>query len=387
MLPQTSDKAAIHSALDHIRRGGAREVSWSDTATLACPDNVGRSMAGAAPLVPLDDSAATICDLAAQIGSREQMMSNQYVQRSIFQAVRGFAGTPGKKVLLVLTDSLGLPNLAPRNARVAGMSAYVVKMRDAIVREANASNVSLYIMNAAGLTAPADASQHGGPIYDDALAFSTSPTDLANMYWVAHETGGRLMPGNSPAVSIRQFDEASSQFYSLAYRAPFPDDGRYHRIQVRVKRSGRYELHYRDGYAAIPRDLEIVRALQTPLSAVLQSSTLAVSATAGDVRQLEKGIEVPIEARIPLKGLQFTPAGNGWQAYVDVFVSVFDEAGTNLALERFTTIANAPAAVAEGELIHNATVKLISGKPHTIVIAVRDQTSDAVGLWRQSVHF
>ena len=35
----------------------------------------------------------------------------------------------------------------------------------------------------------------------------------------------------------------------------------------------------------------------------------------------------------------------------------------------------------------NATAKLVSGKPHTIVIAVRDQTSDTVGLWRQSVHF
>ena len=381
-LPQTSDKALIHNALDQIRRGAAREVTWSNTTTLACPENLGATT-GAAPLVPVDDAARTICELAGQIGAREQMMSNQYVQRSIFEAVRGFAGTPGKKVLLVLTSDLGLPNL-PSNSNAA---REIIKLRNAIIREANASNVSLYIMNAAGLTPGGDITQHAAPPDVTVSGIGGPPTDMANMYWVARETGGRLMPGNSPEVSIRQFDEASSRFYSLAYRAPHPDDGRYHRIQVRVKRPGRYELHYRDGYAAIPRELEIVRALQTPLSAVLQSSTLSVSATAGELRQLGKGIEVPIEARIPLKDLQFTPAGNGWHATVDVFVSVFDEDGTNLALRRFTTTANAPGAAAEGELVHNATVKLGSGKPHTIVIAVRDQTSDAVGLWRQSVHF
>jgi VWFA-related protein len=385
-LAQTSDKALIHNALDQIRRGAAREVTWSDTTTLACPENLGATT-GAAALVPVDDAAQTICDLAGQVGARQQMMSNQYVQRSIFQAVRGFAGTPGKKVLLVLTNDLGLNNVASSTPAGAALARELVKLRDAIIREANASNVSLYIMNGAGLTPGGDITSHAAPTDVTVSAIGAPPTDMANMYWVARETGGRLMPGNSPEVSIRQFDDASSRFYSLAYRASHSDDGRYHRIQVRVKRPGRYELRYRDGYAAIPRELEIVRALQTPLSAVLQSSTLSVSATAGDVRRLGKGIEVPIEARIPLKDLQFTPAGNGWHATVDVFVSIFDEDGTNLALRRFTTTANAPDAAAEGELVHNATVRLGSGKAHTIVIAVRDQASDAVGLWRQSVHF
>jgi VWFA-related protein len=386
-LPQTSDKQAIHTALDQIRRGAAHELTWSDTAaTLSCPENLSNPTS-AAMLAPMDDAAATICELAAQIDSREQMMSDQHVQRSIFEAVRGFAGTPGKKILLVMTDSLGLPNVKPSSARLGGSAAYIVKLRDAIVREANSSNVSLYLMNTGGLKPGGSVTEHSPrPDVTDEL-ISASPTDMANMYWVARETGGRLMPGNSPEVSIRQFDEASSQFYSLAYVSPHPEDGRYHRIAVRVKKSGRYELHYRDGYAAIPKDLEIVRALQTPLSAVLQTSTLSLSASTSGVRQVGKGIEVPIEAHIALKDLQFTPATSGWSAKVDVFVSIFDEAGTNLALKRFTTTASAPNAAAEGELIHNATVKLDNGKPHTIVIAVRDQTNDAVGVWRQSVRF
>ena len=45
---------------------------------------------------------------------------------------------------------------------------------------------------------------------DTAALLSPSPGDLSSMYWVAEETGGRLMPGNSPDVSMRQFEEAAT---------------------------------------------------------------------------------------------------------------------------------------------------------------------------------
>jgi hypothetical protein len=49
-------------------------------------------------------------------------------------------------------------------------------------------------------------------------------------------------------------------------------------------------------------------------------------------------------------------------------------------------VANAPTGTpSEGELIHNAKVQLTSGKPHTIVVAVRDLTTDALGMWRHVV--
>jgi VWFA-related protein len=386
VLEQTSDKAAIHKALDEIRRGAAREVTWG-RGDLSCPQNLGTSAETAVPLTPLNNTPMTLCDMSALVEAHETMMNNARVQRSVLQSVRGFSGTPGRKLLLVLTNSLGLPDEVPRFNGLE-VARGIVQVREAIVREANASNVSIYVFNAKGLTAPGGVDS--GPYILEANQIyyrHATPTDLSNMYWVAEQTGGRLMPGNSPDVSVRQFDEASSSFYSLAYRPPHPEDGSYHHIKVRLKKSGRYDLHYRDGYAAIPRDLELVRALQTPMSAVLQSSTLPVSATTGDVRALAKGIEVPIEARVPLKDLQFMPGANGWNAYVDVYVSIFDENGRNLALQHFTTTASALNAVAEGDLIHNAKVRLESGRPRTIVVAVRDKISDAVGLWRQSVDF
>jgi hypothetical protein len=251
--------------------------------------------------------------------------------------------------------------------------------RNALIREANTSNVSLYILNAEGLKPTDD--------IDKPYPVEGSGTDLANMYWVARETGGRLMPGNSAERSMRQFDDSSSNFYSLAYRAPHPDDERYHHIAVRLKGRPRYELQYRDGYAAVSRDVQIFRSLLTPMSAMLQSSSIPLTATTGTVTSSSEGTIVPIKARVPLKDLQFVPDARGWRALVDVYVSIFDAAGRNLTVRRFTTSATAPSATSEGDLIHDATVTLKSGTPHTIIVAVRDQTSDAVGMYRQTVGF
>ena len=86
-----------------------------------------------------------------------------------------------------------------------------------------------------------------------------------------------------------------------------------------------------------------------------------------------------------LKDLQFVPGDKGWQAVVDI--EVFDGNGRNPALKRFTTTATAPNAASDGDLIHHATVTVGAGKPRTIVVAVRDQMSDAFGVWQKTVGF
>jgi len=184
---------------------------------------------------------------------------------------------------------------------------------------------------------------------------------------------------------MRQFEDASSNFYSLAYQPPHPDDNLYHRITVR--NCPRCELRYRDGYATVPREMEIARALRTPLSASLRQSSLPLKAIIGVITATRDGVTVPIEARVPLKELQFVPGEKGWQAMVDIYVSIFDDTGRNLALKRFTTAATAPNAENEGDLIHNATVTVGAGRPHIVVVAVRDQTNEAFGVWQQTVGF
>jgi hypothetical protein len=74
---------------------------------------------------------------------------------------------------------------------------------------------------------------------------------------------------------------------------------------------------------------------------------------------------------------------------VNLFVSVFDAQGHNLGIQRFTTSAHAKRdeTTDHGELIQNATLRLTKGSGHTIVVAVHDQVTDAVGVARQHLEF
>jgi len=156
---------------------------------------------------------------------------------------------------------------------------------------------------------------------------------------------------------------------------------------VRLKNCRSCSIDYRNGYSTLPRDVEITRALRTPLSASLQGASLPVTATTGAIAFGRDGSTLPIEARVPFKELQFVPVDKGWQAQVEIYVSIFDEGGRNLALQRYIATATAPAATAAGDLIQDATLTIPAGKPHTIVIAVRDEASDALGVWQQTLAF
>ncbi len=380
-LPSTSDKTSIHAALDTIRaaRGHPRESMVADEATR------GSAAPRFVPTPPDEPMTLRSEQRAEERGAflerfnvAGELTIAADTNSAIVEALRAFATTTGKKIVLLLTTDLGTNDFSstPSSWRFAETPLAAARirniLRDCLIREANASNVNLYIINTEGL-APGDMQ-------------GAAMTDNATLYWVARETGGRLMPGNDLADSMRTFDTVSSNFYSLAYKPAHGDDMKYHRIAVRLKRPGRYLLQYRDGYSSIPVNVQIERALGTTLSALVQSPSLSVSATSRAVRTAGGGVVVPIDVRIPLKDLQFTPEAEVWRAHVDLYVSIFDSEGKNLALRRFTTTATSPSAAAvEGDLIHNATVTLMSGKPHTIVLAVHDRTTDAVGIARQVV--
>ena len=346
-LAPTSDKQSIHGALDVIRAAKNQPFLAADVLGPGLPDELS---------IDVDTNTA------------------------IVETLRALATAGGKKIVLLLSTDLGTTEFSsqPSSWRFAATAMEAAKirniLRDRVIHEANASNVNLYIINVEGLNAPGD--MGGGGM-----------TDNSELYWVARETGGRLMPGNDLGQSFQIFDSISSNFYSLAYKQPHGDDGKYHRIKVRLKRPGRFALQYRVGYSSIPVEVQMVRALTTTLSASMQLASIPLSATTGDITRFKGGMIVPIEARIPLKDLQFTPDAQGWSAHVDLYVAVFDADGRNLALQRFTTTASAPNATNDGDLIHNATVKLSNGKPLTIIVAVRDQASDAIGMYRKTIGF
>jgi VWFA-related protein len=396
LLPPTSDKAAIHTALESIRKDAPqqkqRALDRNDIG--AAPTNsfdAGRAMHPSAfkGVSNADPRAA-----AANAGDEtEQTIQARFTVDAIVSAARAFAGAEGKKVVLLLTGDMGINDLtmvkrneqgdmalrdlghADIHSNFAENSKTRVTLRDNLIREANASNVSFYVMNAEGLMA----SEAG-----DLNSQSNSA-----VYWIAEQTGGRSMTGNDPALSLRQFDVASSNFYSLGYRPPHGEDGFEHAIDVRLKSGAPYTVHHRAGYSSVPVDAQLGRALQSPMAATMHAASLPVGLTTGAPEASDKGVLVPLSVTLPVGKLQFLPAEKGWKTKMDIYLSVFDASGKNIVLRRFQAGASAETSDPDptGLFVYKNAVLLKKGESYRIVTAIRDEATDAVGITSREVKF
>ena len=70
---------------------------------------------------------------------------------------------------------------------------------------------------------------------------------------LAFETGGRaIVYRNDIRGEIQQIVRDASAYYLIAYESPHPDDGKFHRVTVRVKRP-RATVYARTGYWSLKR--------------------------------------------------------------------------------------------------------------------------------------
>jgi VWFA-related protein len=398
LLPLTSDKEKLHDTIAAIRRApSVKEM----TAPIQRAE-MGVLGEGTSNSVRPDDQEGVslhhkavdliIGDIMFEEDSRlaEQKMMAGNSTAALAEVARAFATTEGKKIILLVTGNLPLGSTNPfRVPRIQlgdhladnqSRQAQLISMRDQLVREANASNTSFYIIGAEGLEVPdqtpgGDFSPAGG-----------NAQDTSAMYWLARETGGAFMPGNSLTKSFDEFDRRSSTFYSLGFTPQHPADDRYHKITVQVKGRSGLQLQYRDGYSAVSDNVQIERALRTAIGVTLQPSTLPVSLISQKPVSREKIIIVPLLAAMKMDDLQYITDADGSRTRLDVWVSVFDRSGRNLKHTKFV----AEVGVGSGESATGPMTVTIPGVAlkkgsYRVVVAVRDQLTDHVGIAAQKI--
>jgi len=421
LLPLTSDKARLHEALTLVRNS----MSDSSMRRIAeLDDHVVHDMRAAAQMTDERTSLGaqyvsdeTMTGIArVESGKAKETVARMDATNNILQtakrfqqaadvtitysairdATRSFANTPGRKIVLLLTSAFADEENAI-NSREQALAAQhtqrLASLRERLIREANVSNASLYIVDTEGLntlnaTASAGQDEANAYVFGD---FAGSAASVGGpLYWIAQETGGRMFTGNFIERSFRDFDAASSDFYSLAYRPNHPIDNKYHTIIVRVKKPGRYMLAYRTGYSAVAVEQQLSRAMTSAMAAEIQQSTMPLTMSVGapSTPDPQGGVIVPVFASVPSSQLQFVPVRKGVVARIDFYMTVFDERGR--IVTTFRTVREARAnngTEAEGNFVESDKVRLRKGVPYRIVVAVHDQVSDAVGIKSQDVRF
>jgi VWFA-related protein len=127
---------------------------------------------------------------------------------------------------------------------------------------ANRNNTAIYALDPRGLTSfEYDINEGVGDVTVDSASLRMTQNSLRTL---ADETDGRaIVNQNDLAKGLRQIVQDSSSYYLLGYNSTqAPQDGKFHKIDVRLKRKG-LQIRHRKGYWALTVE-ETTRAIAPP---------------------------------------------------------------------------------------------------------------------------
>jgi VWFA-related protein len=415
LMAMTSDKNALHAVLTDITHMSAhpdfRRTMQRDESVAVMSKKEHR------PNPSAPGNAASDQELGSQIDARttltvrgfaeqaenfddemhlneETMVAQQSVE-GIAEAARAFASTEGRKMILLVTGNLPLATVSPAGLVGGNMNgnhltdvtrnnSALTTMRDLLVREANASNASFYIISAEGLQVQDQRTVN--KTNWDRPGFGSAAIDRSAMFWLANETGGAFMPGNRFDDSFADFDRRAANYYALGFVTHNGTDSHYHHLTVRVKGHPEYKLQYRDGYAGATTDAQLQRSLRTTLGVSMQPNTLPVTLVVDPPQYRGLTAIIPVTAAMNMESLQYITDARGSRTRVHVYISVFDEDGRNIKLAKaFADITLKPDESTVGPMTITIPPIMLSKGTYRIVVAVRDELTDHVGVTTQKV--
>ncbi len=154
---------------------------------------------------------------------------------------RGLAGARGRKSIIVLSETL------LRDTQQSGF--------ERAVNASRRGNTAVSFVDVRGLAGLAflTAEQTTAPKPSEvgALTLEETVLETAGGDYVAETTGGTVIHNNDLAGSLTRLADESSAYYLLGYQSDKPQDGRWHKLEVKVSRPG-LQVRARRGYFATP---------------------------------------------------------------------------------------------------------------------------------------
>ncbi len=316
---------------------------------------------------------------------------------AVDELIDSLAGLPGRKMLLHVSD--GLPMVPGQDLyqavqqRFADLSALgEAQSRDMsrrflqLTNNANSNRVSFYTIDAGGLRVTsgmgAEYAAINSPHVVGTAVDGTRRRNLqAPLVLMAERTGGQsVMNTNDVSKGLERFGRDFSNYYSLGYRAPVADRGRFHKIEVRLKNPANgLKLRHREGYRDKSIESRMADSVHTFLVHGYQSNPLGVTVELGPQSPMQDGnIDVAFRVRVPMERLVLLPQADFFIARIRLYFGALDEDGRDAPLQELPYELRIPASAVEtarqDEVVRVINATMRPG-PQRLVVAVRDEIS------------
>ncbi|MES1246026.1 MAG: VWA domain-containing protein [Acidobacteriota bacterium] len=375
----TSDTDLINSALlsiekisaqgvhaDSERRDALRQIEESRSATEA--EGIARSY-----------SESTFNDLSFSIDALKDLVSS-------------LAGMPGRKAILYVSD--GLQMIAGQDVYYAVQSKYgeqSTSMTTAIqydasrrytelANQANANRVTFYTIDAAGLrvysSISAENQTAGQGVYIDSIQISNLQAPLQML---AEKTGGvAIINRNEVLPALNKVADDFGSYYSLGYTPTHYGDGRYYKIDVKVKKKGLVVRH-REGYRDKSFESRMTDGTLAVLNFPFEDNKFGVELDFGQPTAREDGyFLVPVVVKIPLGKLVLVPRDQTQEARLRLYIAAMDEQGGVSDVQQVPLPISIPAAdlqAAMGKHYAYSVNLLMRRGDQKVAVGVRDDVA------------
>jgi len=197
-----------------------------------------------------------------------------------------------------------------------------------LARFANGHRVSFYTLSGLGSGQARAMSAETRLMDEGNLAVDQEMSEDVTMTYMAGMTGGRPLV-NSPALA-EQLEEVSvelASYYSVAFEPSHVGDGKYHRLDVKVKRD-RVHVRHREGYLDLPRSEQMAdRTLAAAVYGVADNP-LGITLANGEITLRDDGtFLVPVIITVPIGELILIPAEEEHRGQISILLTVCDERG------------------------------------------------------------
>jgi hypothetical protein len=256
-----------------------------------------------------------------------------------------------------------------------------------VIALANSNRVSFYTIDAGGLRTQSGLGAENASINAPLpVARAVEAVRMSNLQdtlvMMANRTGGQyIINTNDASEGLERFARDIGNYYSLGYRAPAANRGRYHMIEVTLTNKPReWELRHREGY----RDKTIEAQLEDSVRAFLvhgyETNPLAVSIDLGAQRATGDGnILVPVRVRIPMGNVVLLPRGEFYEGRVRLYFGASDEEGRDAPMQEMPLQLRIPESaidMARQDEVARVIDATMRPGPHKLVVAVRDEISE-----------
>jgi len=227
---------------------------------------------------------------------------------------------------------------APAALRLESLTFDTSKQWDSLAARASGQGVSLYTLVTAGPAAFDTSIQLDDVVGPSALVLAGAEKNrLDAMYFLAAETGGRVMYNGAGLDKALAGITEDLGFYLLGYPAPAPGDRRIRRLRVEVARPGA-RVRHRRSYALASDDQRASDKLLTRLYHGVGDNPLGLTLAAGPPGPKDPPGSARLQLTVPLRGLTLLPEAAAapplLHGMISVFVVARDAAGSVTPVRR-----------------------------------------------------